>query len=157
TGLVTVIFLPLTMNLRLREKRRENSWKLQEVFFKAVAEISRVWKLWNYSYGPIPPVDRTAERRQLLERALQAEYEIEEIIVKICVERELSDAEVETIAKFRQAYQFLRAAIRWEKPVNWSDPADTKLVAFRAGACLLLHLLSTLELMSRPNPKAGCQ
>jgi hypothetical protein len=157
TASVATFFLPLTMNLRLREKRRENITDMEQQLQSGFREWNMVWKLWNYSYDANPVVNRDKERRQLLDRVGIAEYMMETILIKICMGRVLSETDMEIMAKFRQAYQALRGAIRHNQRLNWESPTDPQLLALRRGFCVVLQLLQTLELVRYPDAAMGAE
>ncbi len=59
---------------------------------------------------------------------------MEAVFVKLASEKNLKEDEVETLGKFRQAYQQLREAIRDNRVLDWSYFTHPEYLSFKVGA-----------------------
>ena len=60
------------------------------------------------------------ERRQLLQRACDAEGNLESILVRLSCERSLGREDISSLARFRQLFQQLREAIHADEDIDWT-------------------------------------
>ncbi|MFT3714002.1 MAG: hypothetical protein QM817_40595 [Archangium sp.] len=123
----------IAMHWTLRQKRREMTLAVSAEFYRLYGEFFAVWKLWNYLKrdGVIRPQAVTDAQYKLLERACSAEAGIESILVRLCAERELDSADIQSLASFRQAYHRLRETIREGKSIPWSTSDHVEYAAFK--------------------------
>lgn len=129
----------LTYGWNVRQKNREFQLSTSQQFYVAYGEFFAVWKLWNR-------LDRTvaefSDRRwELHKRAAAAEAIVEGTLVKLCSELKLDDEQINTLGRFRQAFQQLREAIRDDRHLSWnasehSEYKTFKLLAVRVAALL---------------------
>jgi len=118
---VTLFLAPrITSRWQLRNKRRELDLATVAQFSSAYAEYKEVWRLWRIAQ----PENDDAKQQELLKRAIAAEAKADAIIVKLVVERVLSDDEKRCLGLFRQSYQFLRHRIakRESMEFDWRTP-----------------------------------
>jgi hypothetical protein len=103
----------------IRKKRLELDIAVANQFHQLYGEFKTVWRLWKAfkdNKGIKFPDDTRAE---LLKRATSAESGVEAITVKLATERSLSETDLETLGLFRQAFQLVREAIRYDQQLNW--------------------------------------
>ena len=96
----------------LWQKHREQTLAATSEFYRLYGEFFAVWKLWNNSVRQSTAVGQDDRRWNLLERAAAAEASMETIMLKLASERILSEADLATLGRFRQAFQYLRDVIR---------------------------------------------
>jgi hypothetical protein len=133
----------------IRKKRVELDIAAANQFHQLYGEFKTVWRLWkifNDNEGVQFPEHSRAE---LLKRATSAESGIEAITVKLASERALNEAEIKTLGLFRQAYQLVREAIRYNKPLNWQwDSLEYRL--FNALSSEVSRMISSNEKRQQP-------
>jgi hypothetical protein len=152
--LAALIGQRFSMYWHLREKRRELALDAQNRFWRLYGQAFVIWKRWNYSFEE-DPAKQPEMRAKLLDRIMEAEAEMEGILLKLISERELADHEVEAVAKFRQGYQRIRWAIRHGEKVTWSDPSDPPYVSLKRTATAVSYLISTIDIAPRPDPRTA--
>jgi hypothetical protein len=125
TGTV-IIGQAIVASWQMRNKRRELEIASALVLQQMYGEFKDIWRAWKIvknapRYGLTPPGD---PRFDLLKRATAAESKVEALVVKLAVERNLSDDEIEAVGLFRQGYQQLRQRIRDDQAMdyNFADP-----------------------------------
>jgi hypothetical protein len=133
-------------------KRRELALHTTEEFYSAYGEFYATWKRWNYSFPKENPAVPPEPRELMLERVLRAEAKMEPILIKLLCEREMEPQEIEAAAKFRQAFQQLRAAIRHNHRLNWEDTRQPEYLALKRNASYVGYLISTMHIVRRPDP-----
>jgi hypothetical protein len=79
------------------------------------------------------------------------------LLVKVALEHDLEDGEIETLARFRQGYQSLREAIRENRRLDWRGQpghgdASEQYSAFKRLATFFASLLSAPSLL-KPKPR----
>ena len=104
----------LTYVWNIRQKRRELQLTASQQFYAAYGEFFAVWKIWNRLDHQAPSFDD--RRWELLIRAAGAEAIIEGMLVKLSAEVTLESSQIETLARFRQAFQQLRESVRDSHP-----------------------------------------
>ncbi len=124
-----IIGLRITYYWNIQQKIREQDITISYDFHKLYGEFFAIWKLWSYSLDNVESAPE--ERNRLLERACTAEGLVESMIVRLASVRHLSNDEVETLGKFRQAYQSLRQSIRDKKNLGWSSHKNPQYIAFK--------------------------
>jgi hypothetical protein len=135
-----VVGQKLTFAWNVRQKRRELQLAASQQFYVAYGEFFAVWKLWNRLDHDGPSFD--AQRWELHKRAASAEAIVEGSMVKLSSELKLSDAEIQTLACFRQGFQRLREAIREDKVVPWTNSEHPEYRSFKTLAAGVAGLLS---------------
>ena len=84
-------------------------------------------------------------RALLLQRAAEAEAELESLLVKVATERRLTYAQMLRVGRFRQGYQRLRESIEQDVALRWwirgPDENVGPYVAFKALAAEFASLL----------------
>jgi hypothetical protein len=113
------------LSRRWDEARRQRELDLVALssFYRLYGEFFAIWKEWSVARP------RAGEHRirpkedvawSLLQRACEVEGGFEAILVKLSLERTtLKEPQRQMMARFRQAYQSLREAIREGKPLGW--------------------------------------
>ena len=125
-GLGWLVGQRLTLGWNLRQKRRELDLSNAKEFQALYGEFFAVWKLWNYYTRDIGDKSLPgASRWELLNRACAAAAGMESIFVRLASERDLSDAQIESLGQFRQLYQTLREVIRDNEPLCWDHSIDS--------------------------------
>jgi len=146
-GAIIVLFLGWFVGQRLtylwnvRQKRREFQLSASQQFYVAYGEFFATWKLWDR-------LDRTAEgfeerRWELHKRAAAAEAIIEGTLVKLSSELTLGDEQIDSLGRFRQAFQQLRQAIRKDCALSWSSSEDPEYKTFKILAIRVSALLAS--------------
>lgn len=100
----------LTAKWDERKKRRELDLQALGAFYAIYGQFFAIWKLWSGTSSKLP--DHQEFRRDLLERAANAEGELESLLVRLAAEHNLSERECTLLGCFRQAFQCLRASIK---------------------------------------------
>ena len=59
--------------------------------------------------------------------------------------------EIETVAKFRQAFQQMRSHIRDHQKLDWVDPHDKRYVAIKTLSAGVYFLITTIDQTKRPS------
>lgn len=122
---------------QMRNKRRELDIETSLQFQQMYGEFKDIWRIWkvlrgNKAVDLLIPEDA---RFELLKRATAAESKVEAIVVKLAVERQLSESQITDIGLFRQGFQRLRQKIRDNKKLdfNYTHP-EYRLFNERAAA-----------------------
>jgi hypothetical protein len=114
------------------QKQRELQLKAADRFYELYGEFFAVWKLWSVvKSGKVPSVPPRGDRVELYQRACAAEGDMEAVFVRLATEFRLGAPEVETLGKFRQAYQSMREAIREDEDLGWTTAEHPKYLAFK--------------------------
>jgi hypothetical protein len=122
----------------LRQKRREMALSAANEFYRLYGEFFAIWKLWNSAFNS----GVSAELRwELLKRAATAEAGTESVFVKLSTERRLPKPDLESLGKFRQAYQHLRETIETNDPLQWKGSSHPQYAAFKRLSCQVATLL----------------
>ena len=130
----------LTFSWNMRQKQRELQLASVQQFYAAYGEFFVVWKLWNR-------LDREAagaddKRWDLQKRAAAAEAIVEGLLVKLSSEAELSDDQIRSLGRFRQAFQQLRQCIRLGRILDWPNSDSAPYVTFKRLAVEIAQLLA---------------
>jgi hypothetical protein len=141
----------LTYRWNVRQKSREFQLSASQQFYVAYGEFFAVWKLWNR-------LDRTAaefsdRRWELHKRAAAAEAIVEGTLVKLCSELNLDDDQINTLGRFRQAFQQLREVIRDDRHLPWNKAEHPEYKTFKILAVRLAALLGR----NWPNSPPSCE
>ena len=126
------------------QRRKELDLETAQSFHKLYGEFFAIWKLWNYYIRDIgPEAFPEASRWELLNRACNAEGNVESLFVRLSSERKLSPNALELLGKFRQAYQQLRESIRNNEALKWDWHTHPDYLAFKnLGARVAFLILS---------------
>jgi hypothetical protein len=113
--------------------RRELDLAALGRFYETYGTWFAIWKAWSDLNNGEYPAD---ERGELLAQAAVAEGQFEALLVKLAIERRLSEAQIERLGRFREGYQQLRESIEQgvELPfrVQFNDDERNAYVAFKA-------------------------
>jgi hypothetical protein len=137
-------------NWTCKQKKRDLDLDLSRKFHTAYEDFFAIWKLWNHQreqgdnnlpdHGEFEPQE--VSRAELLHTVGNAEGSIEAILVTLASTRDLSQAEVELLGRFHQAFGTLRDAISKNKQLAWNDPEHAEYLAFKrlaSGVVMLIH------------------
>ena len=130
------------------QKRRELQLAAADSFYKLYGDFFAIWKLWNF----LAPDAEGEAHWDLLKRASAAEGGVEALFVRLVSERDLSDAEIENLGRFRQGYQTLREKIRINETIPWFDSEHPEYRSFKHLACNVALLLSSRLKLRLPDP-----
>jgi len=130
----------LTYVWNIRQKRRELQLTASQQFYSAYGEFFAVWKIWNRLDHQASSFDD--RRWELLIRAAGAEAIIEGMLVKLSAEVTLESSQIETLARFRQAFQQLRESVRDSHPLPWSSSEHPGYKIFKGSAVRFAALLA---------------
>ena len=133
----------------IRKKRLELDITAANQFHQLYGEFKTVWRLWKIFNDNTDVQFPDDTRAELLKRATTAESGIEAITVKLATERALSDSEINTLGLFRQAYQLVREAIRYDQSLNWQWNSP-EYVLFNNLASDVARMISSNEKIKRP-------
>ncbi|MGZ4890230.1 MAG: hypothetical protein ACXWBH_13705 [Candidatus Angelobacter sp.] len=139
-GLGWAIGQKLTYRWNIRQKRREFQLSATQQFYAAYGEFFAVWKLWNRLDHAVQSVED--RRWELHKRAAAAEAVVEGTLVKVSSEIVLDDRQLETLARFRQAFQQLRQSIRENKLLGWTYAEHPEYKAFKELAVRVAAMLA---------------
>lgn len=141
-GLGWVVGQRLTVYWGIRQKQRELELSAMSEFYRLYGEFFSVWKLWAYCRKqPNELIAPEMTRWELLERATNAEGMLEAIFVKLSSERALSDFDIETLGRFRQAYQKLRESIRSNEGLGWPTQDNHEYTSFKRLAYIIACMI----------------
>lgn len=136
------------------QKQRELQLVAAARFYELYGEFFAVWKQWSaFKAGKLVPRDPEAFRVGLFERACAGEGNMEAVLVRIASEFRVEPVDIETLGRFRQAYQTLREALRENHELGWNDPEHPQYAAFKRLACLVASLLGRHTLKELPTPE----
>jgi hypothetical protein len=128
-----------------RQKIRETQLAALQQFYIAYGEFFSIWKLWNPALR-----DRTKDEAryqtlkwELHKRSAAAEAIVEGTLVKLASELTLSPVQIDNLGCFRQAFQQLRQAVRFDKELPWRASVNDEYVAFKMLAVRVAGLLTT--------------
>ena len=141
----------------LWQKRREFAMTAAAEFYKLYGEFFAVWKLWNYSLHSDAGGSPEGVRWKLMERAAAAEARVEALLVKLASEHELSADDIETLGKFRQAYQQLRETIRDNRKLDWPWSECPQYLAYKRLAVRVARLIAATDLGRAPKPSKAAR
>jgi hypothetical protein len=128
-----------TVQWNLRQKKRELDLTTAYDFHKLYGEFFAIWKLWNYSLKLEDGC--TVSRSDLLVRACAAEGVVESLFIRLAASRDLRDVDINTLGRFRQAYQTLREAIRDNEKLEWGSSDHPNYLAFKRLATAVALLI----------------
>lgn len=122
-----------------RKKQDALVLETSRLFQNAYADFFAIWQLWNHQlnhgdnelpdHGGYEPAD--GSRLELLRRASAAEGAVETICVTFASTRKLGLNDIESLERFRLAFQTLRQAIIKNKAFAWNDPTHPECLAFK--------------------------
>ena len=130
----------LSYSWAIRQKRQELQLANVQQFYAAYGEFFVVWKLWNRLDVTAAGADE--KRWELQKRAASAEATVEALLVKLSSEADLSDEQIRTLGRFRQAFQLLRESIRKGKLLEWNNSDAPQYVAFKSLAVEIAQILA---------------
>ena len=133
----------------LIKKRRDMDLEAVAEFQRVYGEFFATWKIWN-------SVERhhTDERAwSCIERSAAIEGGAESLLVKISVEHQLSDDQVDALGALRQAFQMLREAVRVEESLGWWSSNQEQYAAFKGLVVYVSSFLGSVS-GSRKHPDA---
>jgi hypothetical protein len=143
-----VVGRKLTYELNVRQKRRDFQLTASQQFYAAYGEFFAVWKLWNrLEHSSAGFEDR---RWELHKRAASAEAIVEGTLVKLSSELILTPQQINSLGRFRQAFQQLREVIRDNRQLPWSDSEHPEYKTFKALTVYVAALLGS-EWRHRPS------
>ncbi len=155
SGVILLLTYGVGQNLSakwsLRQKRRELQLSAANTFDRLYGEFFKIWKLWkNYKKEKIET--QNVSQWELLAMICEAEAGMEGILVKIASEFRLTDQDIITLGRFRQAYQTLREYIREDKPFTWDHPYHPQYMHFKTMGAYIAAMLSGFENQSLKGP-----
>jgi hypothetical protein len=110
------------------KKRRALELDALGRFYELYGEFYAVWKLWSIykKKSEYPSIERDPKAVWgLLERAAKVEGGFESLLIRLTQERRLEPADIDQLARFREAYQSLRESIRVDETLHWrADPTQ---------------------------------
>jgi hypothetical protein len=127
-------------NLQL--KRRESDLATVKLFHNLYGEFFAVWKLWD-CYIEDKRAFPDASHWNLLERASNAEGNMEAILVDLASKHRLSPSSLCALGQFRQLYQQLRESIRKGKPLDWRRSGHVVYEAFKESVPVIAYMIRT--------------
>ena len=134
----------------IRQKRRELQLSAANTFDRLYGEFFKIWKLWkNYKKEGIDC--KEVSQWDLLAMTCTAEAGMEAILVKIASEFILTDEDIITLGRFRQAYQSLREHIRENKEFTWNHPYHPQYMQFKKMGAYIATLLSEFSTAKDPS------
>jgi hypothetical protein len=150
------------------KKRRTLELETLARFYSLYGEFFAVWKLWSVHKKSRYLAHHERDSKavwELLRRAAEVEGGFEAILVRLTQERVLSRSQVTDLARFREAYQCLRQAIRSDRTLDWwnkehGDSGHAQYTAFKDLASGVASILSTepgrvVRRPVRPSPDAA--
>lgn len=132
------------------KKRRTLELETLARFYSLYGEFFAVWKLWSVykkSRYLVGSERDPKEVWEILRRAAEVEGGFEAILVRLTQERVLSSSQVRDLARFREAYQCLRQAIRSNRTLDWwnkehGDNGHAQYATFKELASGVASILS---------------
>ncbi|MGH2787810.1 MAG: hypothetical protein ACRDJV_07845 [Actinomycetota bacterium] len=133
--------------------RRELDLAALARFYDVYGAWFATWKVWSALREAKLP---EGERGELLKQAAVTEGQFEALLIKIAIERRLSDAEVSRLGRFREGYQQLRESIETgvELPfrVQYNDDERSAYMAFKSLSVEFATLLGGRSLSRTQGP-----
>jgi len=152
--LVTVVFgSKVVAAWQMRNKRRELDIIAATQFQQIYGEYKQIWRLWKIYQDPDREKFQPAAGTWwiLIDRAAAAEARLEALVVKLVVERRLTDSEINSLGLFRQGFQQLRQGIRESNPLKYShEQPEYRL--FNKLATEVACILLTEKALTSPDP-----
>ena len=116
------------------QHRRELDLAALARFYELYGTWFATWKTWEAWLEPGEGSE--SERSGLLRQATAAEGQFEALLIKIALERRLSQPEISRLGRFREGYQRLRESIENKKElpfrVQYDDDKVSAYVAFKS-------------------------
>jgi hypothetical protein len=134
------------------QKQRELQLEAAARFYELYGEFFAVWKEWAAKAGKVMPAAAQRFRLDLYRRACVAEGHMEALLVRVVTEFSLDHDDVQTLGRFRQAYQTLREAIRADRDLGWDSSAHPGYAAFKRLAATVASLLARRTIPELPAP-----
>ena len=125
----------LTARLEREKKLTERDVAALSTFQELYGEFFATWKTWGNSARD----DETTNRLLPLASKLEGRYEA--LLVMVCSDRILSDADTLALGAMRQGFQQLREAMKQRKNVDWWSSEDESYRAFKLLATHVAVLL----------------
>jgi hypothetical protein len=109
----------ITTRWELAKKRREIDLAAADTFYNLHGEFYGLWRQWAAALGNrFSTLDRQSHRFALFARACDAQARVEALVVKLAVERVLSDDERALLGCYRQAYRTLMRCLEADRTVG---------------------------------------
>ncbi len=118
-----------------RRARHQRDLAAAEELYAVYGAFFSVWKSWEFVRGRAdPPAQPVADdvRRELLDGAAECEGRYESLLVRMTLERRLSEEQRRVLWALRFGTKELRMAIREDRPLGWwrtDDPQHPKVHA----------------------------
>ena len=127
------------------QKLRELDFATLEQFQQLYGEFFALYHLWDdFKRGLFQGFESSQKEiaKDIIERAYSMEGRMEAVLTKIAAEKELSLNEIDSLGRFRQAFQRMRKHVSRDKPFNWDcdfhrEYASLKIHASRAADIIL--------------------
>lgn len=149
--LTWVVGQAISSKWALRQKRKELQLTAANTFDRLYGEFFKIWKLWRfYKKEGLESSDSNVSQWDLLAMTCDAEAGMEGILIKIASEFKLSDKDIKTLGRFRQAYQTLRETIRENEPLEWNHPYHPQYWKFKTMGVYIATMLSGLQKSKEP-------
>ncbi|MHA1110435.1 MAG: hypothetical protein ACTSRE_04995 [Promethearchaeota archaeon] len=132
----------LSAKWSIRQKRRELQLSAANTFDRLYGEFYKIWKLWRFYKKEGMEGEKDVSQWDLLAMTCEAEAGMEGILIKIASEFTLTDQDIITLGRFRQAFQTLRETIRENKPLTWNHPYHPQYMAFKKMGAYIAAMLS---------------
>ncbi|MEV6041156.1 hypothetical protein AB0L65_59350 [Nonomuraea sp. NPDC052116] len=149
SGLAWLIGSQITYRWDDVKRRRELDLAAVESFYRAYGSFIEVWRLWSaHKRHPAQVTTPDDMQWQCLQRAAAVEGNLEAALIKIVLERRLTEDDLLLLGCFRQAYQSLRENVRADRELRWyasekDYEAHRRYRAFKALAVYSADLLQS--------------
>lgn len=138
----------------IRQKRKELQLSAANRFENIYGEFFSVWKLWDYYCKTLKENDSSKETYwNLLNRACAAEASVEALMVKLSSEFILTNEDIASLGKFRQAFQSLRESISRNEKLQWSFSEHSEYLTFKRLSTYIVNLLAARDHFDIPDAK----
>jgi hypothetical protein len=133
-------------NMRVKERELDfdSIRRVRELY----GEFLSTRRLWNYHVERSKLHTLDDRGLSLLDRCCLAEGEIEALLMKVALERTLTQKQLDDLGLFRQGYQQLRESIRDIRPLEWGSSMHPEYLALKRGCQSLIDIISNLKRQS---------
>ena len=138
----------------IRQKRKELQLSAVNRFENIYGEFFSVWKLWDYYWKTLKENSSSKKTYwNLLNRACAAEASVEALMVKLSSECILTNEDITSLGKFRQAFQSLRESISRNEKLEWSFSEHPEYLTFKLLSTYIVNLLAARDYFEIPDAK----
>jgi hypothetical protein len=147
-----VIILILSSAWARSQKRKEFDLATLEQFQRLYGEFFALYHLWDdLKQDKFVKSEKTSEDfvNDIIQRAYRIEGNMEAVLTRIAAEKRLSIEEVDSLGKFRQAFQRVRKYVTKDIPFKWDSDFHPEYASLKIHASRVSDIILFSKARSR--------